>query len=145
MNSQKTPNLTAAEPHGEWWVVDAQGVPLGRLAAKVAAILRGKHLPTFTPNVDCGDFVIVVNADKVALTGKKLTDKLYYSHSGYPGHLRTENAATLLKRQPTRIIEKAVKGMLPHCSLGRKQALKLKIYAGDAHPHAAQQPKPLTI
>ncbi len=146
MDNQKTKTLKPQDiVSQQWWIVDATGVPLGRLAAKVAAVIRGKHLPTFTPHVDCGDFVIVVNADKIALSGRKMTDKMYYSHSGYPGHLKSENAETLLRRQPTRLVEKAVKGMLPHSTLGRKQLGKLKIYVGDEHPHAAQQPQALTI
>ena len=133
-------------PKGEiardWVVIDATDVVLGRLATHAAAILRGKHKPTFAQHVDTGDFVIVVNADKVALTGQKLAQKRAYRHSGYPGGLRSESYVEMLEKHPTRAVEKAIRGMLPKNSLGRDQFRKLKVYAGAEHPHAAQQPKP---
>jgi len=128
-----------------WYVVDAEGKTLGRLASQVAAILRGKNKPTFTPHVDCGDFVIVINAEKVRLTGKKMTKKIYRHHSGYPGGLKEVAAKDLLERRPTRAVELAVKGMLPHNRLGAAMYRKLKVYAGPEHPHAAQQPIKLDI
>ena len=126
-----------------WWVVDADGRPLGRLASQIATILRGKHKPTFTPHVDTGDFVIVVNAGKVKLTGQKLDQKHYYHHSGSPGGLRQERYRDLIARKPEFIVHKAVKNMLPKNVLGRQMLTKLKVYATPDHPHAAQQPKPL--
>ncbi|MDO5053038.1 MAG: 50S ribosomal protein L13 [Pseudoclavibacter sp.] len=126
----------------DWVVIDATDVVLGRLAAHAAALLRGKHKPGFAQHVDTGDFVIVVNAEKVALTGAKLEQKRAYRHSGYPGGLRSQNYAELLERHPERAVEKAIRGMLPKNSLGRQQLRKLKVYAGPEHPHAAQQPKP---
>ena len=128
-----------------WHIVDATDIPLGRLASKVATILRGKHSPKFTTNADAGDFVVVVNAQKVGLTGKKRTDKFYYRHSGYPGGLRQDAYGDLLEKQPTMVIEKAVKGMLPKNTLGRAMHRKLKVYAGSEHPHEAQNPKPLDL
>jgi len=125
-----------------WWVVDASEKPLGRLASEIAAILRGKHKPTFTPHVDTGDFVVVVNCAKVKLTGQKLDKKHYYHHSGSPGGIRKESYRHLLVRKPEFAIEKAVKGMLPHNVLGRQILTKLKVYTTPDHPHAAQQPKP---
>ncbi len=127
----------------EWWLVDAEGKTLGRLATAIAWRLRGKHKPAFTPFLDTGDHVIVVNAAKVALTGKKLSDKFYRSHSGYPGGLKQTAAGVMLARHPERVIELAVKGMLPKGPLGRKLFRKLKVYAGPSHPHAAQQPRRL--
>ena len=124
----------------QWHVIDATDVVLGRLASQVAVLLRGKHKPTFAPHVDTGDFVIVVNAEKIALSGAKRTQKMAYRHSGYPGGLRATSYAELLESNPRRAVEKAVKGMLPHNKLGRAQAAKLKVYAGPEHPHAAQQP-----
>jgi large subunit ribosomal protein L13 len=129
----------------EWIVIDATDVVLGRLASHAAAILRGKHKPTFAPHIDMGDFVIVVNAEKVALTGQKLEKKLAYRHSGYPGGLSSETYVEMLEKHPTRAVEKAIRGMLPKNSLGRAQIKKLKVYAGAEHPHAAQQPKPYTL
>ena len=129
----------------EWFVIDATDVVLGRLASQVATLLRGKHKPTFAPHVDTGDFVIVVNADKVALTGSKAQQKMAYRHSGYPGGLSATSYTELLEKNPRRAVEKAVAGMLPHNSLGRAQLKKLKVYAGPDHPHAAQQPKDFTI
>lgn len=127
-----------------WLVIDAQGRVLGRLASQVAVILRGKHKPTFEPHVDHGDHVIVVNADKVELTGRKLTDKMYRWHSGYIGGLREVSAETMLRTHPERVIEWAVQGMLPRGRLGRAMFKKLKVYRGAEHPHAAQRPEPLT-
>jgi large subunit ribosomal protein L13 len=129
----------------QWHVVDATDVVLGRLATHVATLLRGKHKPIFAPHVDTGDFVIVVNADKVALSGSKLEDKRAYRHSGYPGGLRAVSYADLMAKHPERAVEKAVKGMLPKNSLGRQTLRKLKVYAGPDHPHQAQQPQPYQI
>lgn len=129
----------------QWHVIDASDVVLGRLATHTATLLRGKHKPTFAPHVDGGDFVIVINAGKVALTGNKRQTKLAYRHSGYPGGLRSVNYETLLSTRPERAIELAVKGMIPHNKLGRQIMSKLKVYAGAEHPHAAQQPVPFEI
>jgi large subunit ribosomal protein L13 len=129
----------------DWYVIDATDVVLGRLATQVATLLRGKHKPTFAPHVDGGDFVIVINADKVALTGNKRTSKLAYRHSGYPGGLRSVAYGELLEKNPERALEKAVRGMLPKNSLARQQLGKLKVYRGAEHPHAAQQPQPFEI
>lgn len=128
-----------------WYVIDATDVVLGRLASHVAALLRGKHKPTFAPHVDTGDFVVVINADKVALTGSKREQKQDYRHSGYPGGLRATSYEELLVSNPRRAVEKAVAGMLPHSRLGRQQLKKLKVYAGPDHPHAAQQPEEFTL
>lgn len=128
-----------------WHVIDATDVVLGRLASQVAALLRGKHKAQFAPHVDAGDFVIVINADKVALTGNKRETKLAYRHSGYPGGLRATPYSELLDKHPERAVEKAVRGMLPRTSLGKAQLAKLKVYAGSEHPHAAQQPQPFEI
>ncbi|HLV04724.1 MAG TPA: 50S ribosomal protein L13 [Actinomycetaceae bacterium] len=128
-----------------WYVIDATDVVLGRLASQVATLLRGKHKPSFAPHVDSGDYVIVVNAAKVALTGSKREDKIAYRHSGYPGGLRAVSYAQLLERFPERAVEKAVRGMLPKNTLGREQLKKLKVYAGPDHPHAAQQPQAFEI
>jgi large subunit ribosomal protein L13 len=128
-----------------WHVIDAEDVVLGRLATQVATLLRGKHKPTFAPHVDTGDFVIIVNAGKVALTGNKRDQKFAYRHSGYPGGLRKRSFGELLDTRPDRLLEKVVKGMLPKNKLGRAQGMKLKVYAGPDHPHAAQQPKPFEI
>ena len=127
----------------EWFIVDAEGETLGRLATRIATVLRGKHKPIYTPNLDVGDHVIVVNADKIVLSGAKAEQKLYHSHSGFPGGIRSVPFASMLEKKPTEIVEKAVKGMLPKSKLGRAQGTKLKVYAGNNHPHAAQQPKPL--
>ena len=127
----------------KWYVVDADGVVLGRLATRVATILRGKHKPTFTPQLDMGDHVVVVNADKVHLTGRKRTDKLYRWHTGYIGGLREVTAETMIRTHPERVVEWAVQGMLPKNRLGKAMAKKLKVYRGAEHPHAAQQPGPL--
>jgi large subunit ribosomal protein L13 len=128
----------------KWWVIDAEGKPLGRLASQIATVLRGKNKPTFTPHVDTGDFVIVVNAKKVLLTGRKLDQKLYVRHSGEPGGFRQEKYGDLLGRKPELPVLKAVKGMLPKNILGRELLSKLKVYAGPDHPHAAQKPEPLS-
>jgi large subunit ribosomal protein L13 len=129
----------------EWYVVDAAGQTLGRLAARVARILHGKHKPTYSPSVDTGDFVIVVNAEKIHVTGRKLDQKIYYRYSGYPGGLKEITLRNLLQRHPARVIEHAVRGMLPKNRLGRQMFKKLKVYAGPDHPHAAQQPKQLEL
>ncbi|NLY54603.1 MAG: 50S ribosomal protein L13 [Firmicutes bacterium] len=129
----------------QWYVVDAAGQTLGRLASEVASILRGKHKPTFTPHVDTGDFVIVINADKVVLTGKKLDQKMAYRHSGYPGGIRATSYRTLMEKKPEYVVEKAVKGMLPRNRLGRAMAKKLKVYSGPEHPHQAQKPETWVI
>ncbi len=125
----------------DWWVIDAEGVNLGRLATKVATVLRGKHKPTYTPHIDGGDYVIVINAGKVNLTGNKLDDKIYYNHSGYTGGLRERTARTMRDDYPVEMVERAVKGMLPKGRLGRQMYKKLFVYAGSEHPHAAQKPK----
>lgn len=133
------------EVSSTWHVVDATDVVLGRLASQVATLLRGKHKPTFAPHVDGGDFVIVINAEKVALTGNKRADKLAYRHSGYPGGLRAVPIGDLLAKKPERVVEQAVRGMLPKTSLGRAQLRKLRVYAGPEHPHEAQKPQPFEI
>ena len=145
--SHKTFVMTKAHAQASraWWVVDATGKPLGRLASQVAHVLRGKHKPGYTPHEDTGDFVIVVNADKVALTGAKLDKKFYYHHSGIPGGFRAESYRHLLARKGTFPVEKAVRGMLPKNALGRQMLSKLKVYAGPEHPHAAQQPSPMEL
>jgi large subunit ribosomal protein L13 len=129
----------------DWYVVDAEGLTLGRLATEVASRLRGKHKPEFTPHVDTGDYIVIVNAEKVHVTGNKAQDKIYYSHSGFPGGIKSINFEKLVQRAPERIIESAVKGMLPKNPLGRAMYRKLKVYKGAAHPHAAQQPQDLKI
>ena len=129
----------------DWYVVDASGKTLGRLATEVASRLRGKHKPEFTPHVDTGDYIVVINAEKVAVTGKKASDKMYYRHTGYPGGLKAANFATLQAEKPEMIIEKAIKGMLPRNPLGRAMFRKLKVYAGTEHPHTAQLPQQLEI
>ena len=134
-----------SEIQHDWIVIDAADIVLGRLASHAAAILRGKHKPTFAPHMDMGDFVIIVNAEKVALTGSKLTQKMAYRHSGYPGGLTATSYVDLLEKHPTRAVEKAIRGMLPKNSLGAAQLKKLKVYAGPEHPHAAQQPTVYTL
>jgi large subunit ribosomal protein L13 len=129
----------------QWHVIDATDVVLGRLATQIATLLRGKHKPVYAPHVDTGDFVIVINAEKVALTGTKRENKVEYRHSGYPGGLRSTSYDELLAKNPRRVVEKAVKGMLPHTTLGRHMLTKLKVYAGPEHPHRAQQPVPYEI
>jgi large subunit ribosomal protein L13 len=135
----------AADIQRQWHVIDASDVVLGRLASQAAVLLRGKHKPVFAPHVDTGDFVVIVNAAKVALTGNKLRDKMAYRHSGYPGGLRSMSYAELMARSPERAVEKAVRGMLPKNTLGRQMLRKLKVYAGPEHPHQAQRPVPFEI
>jgi large subunit ribosomal protein L13 len=141
----KTTFATPQRVRRDWYVVDAAGKTLGRLASELAFRLRGKHKPEFTPHVDCGDYLIVINAEKVAVTGNKLRDKMYYRHTGYLGNLKSTNLEKLLKEHPERAIEFAVKGMLPKNILGRQMYRKLHVFAGASHPHAAQQPKPLEL
>lgn len=129
----------------KWFVVDAEGETLGRLAAQVAVVLRGKHKPTYTPHIDCGDYVIIINAEKVNLTGSKLDKKLYYNHSGYPGGLRTRTAKEMIERYPEEMVERAIKGMLPKGTLGRQMYRKLFVYSGPEHEHQAQKPKVMEI
>ncbi|MGD8625781.1 MAG: 50S ribosomal protein L13 [Anaerolineae bacterium] len=129
----------------DWFVVDAEGQTLGRLASRIAPILKGKHKPTYTPHLDCGDFVIIVNAEKVQVTGRKMDQKIYYRHSGYPGGIKSISLRDQLARYPERVLQAAVRGMLPKNKLGRRMIKKLKVYAGDEHPHQAQQPKPLEL
>jgi len=141
----KTYQAKKEEVEHLWYLVDAEGKVLGRLASELAKTLRGKNKPVYTPHVDTGDFVIVVNARKVALTGKKMKDKIYYRHTGHPGGIREMSAEKLLDKKPTEMIRMAVKGMLPKTSLGRQMLRKLKIYAGSKHPHEAQKPIPLQV
>jgi len=141
----RTFTAKAAEIERKWYVVDAEGQTLGRLAARIAPILKGKHKPIYTPHLDCGDFVIVINADKVRVTGRKLDQKFYYRHSGYPGGISSISLRDQLARHPERVIQAAIRGMLPKNKLGRRMIKKLKVYAGAAHPHQAQQPKPLGL
>jgi large subunit ribosomal protein L13 len=141
----RTYSPKAHELKNEWLIIDATDVVLGRLATQAASLLRGKHKPTFAAHMDNGDFVIIINADKVALTGTKLLKKKAYRHSGYPGGLTATTYAELLEKSPEKAVEKAIKGMLPKTKLGNAQFTKLKVYAGAAHPHAAQQPKPFII
>ena len=129
----------------DWYVVDAEGLTLGRLATEVASRLRGKHKPEYTPHVDTGDYIVIINAEKVHVTGNKVQDKIYYSHSGFPGGIKSINFEKLIQRAPERVIESAVKGMLPKNPLGRAMYRKMKVYKGTAHPHAAQQPHELKI
>jgi large subunit ribosomal protein L13 len=145
MKQQKTFSPRPDDVDRSWWLVDAEGFPLGRLASEVAKILRGKHKPTFAPHMDMGDYVVVVNAAKVAVTGAKAEDKRYYRHSGYPGGLTEQSFNDLLEKYPERVLEKAVRGMLPKNRLGRKMFKKLKVYAGPDHAHVGQAPQPLTI
>ncbi|HLA80157.1 MAG TPA: 50S ribosomal protein L13 [Thermoleophilia bacterium] len=139
----KTYSAKPGEVPRNWWVVDAEGKNLGRLATEIAVVLRGKNKPRYTPHVDTGDFVVVVNAEKIAVTGNKIKDKLYHRHSGYPGGLKTRNLGEMLQRRPTEVVRRAVKGMLPKNRLAARQLAKLKIYAGPKHPHAAQRPEEL--
>jgi large subunit ribosomal protein L13 len=141
----KTYVATPENRQRDWYLVDADGQNLGRLATRIADALRGKRKPEYTPHCDTGDFVVVVNAEKIRVTGRKLEQKTYYRHSGYPGGLRSRTLAEMLDRQPEEVIRKAVKGMLPRNRLARAQLTKLKVYAGPYHPHQAQQPKPLEI
>ena len=144
-NSFKTYSAKPGEVKREWYVVDAENQVVGRLASQVASMLRGKHKPQFTPHIDCGDFVIVVNADKVRFTGSKETQKEYFSYSGYPGGVRTRTPKEMRTRRPEFIVRNAVKGMLPKGPLGRRMLTKLKVYAGPTHPHEAQQPQELEL
>lgn len=141
----KTAFVKKEEVNRNWWIVDASGQTLGRFASRIAKILMGKHKPTYTPNVDNGDFVIVINADKIKVTGKKLTDKIYYQHTGYIGNLKAETLKERLEKEPEKVIVDAVWGMLPKTRLGRKMIKKLKVYRGSDHPHTAQKPEPLKI
>jgi large subunit ribosomal protein L13 len=145
MATEKTYLPNQQEDNRQWYVVDAAGKRLGRLATEIASVLRGKNKPDFTPSIDTGDFVVVINAEQVEVTGRKSAQKLYRRHSGRPGGMKVETFAQMQARLPERIIEKAVKGMLPKTSLGRQQFTKLKVYAGANHPHAAQQPAVLEI
>ena len=141
-------NTISAKPlevEHDWYIVDAENKILGRLATEIATRLRGKHKPIYTPHVDTGDYIVVINADKIGVTGNKMKDKLYQHHTGYIGNLKTTNLEKLLAEHPERVLEKAVKGMLPKNSLGRTMFRKLKVYAGTEHPHAAQQPQTLDI
>jgi large subunit ribosomal protein L13 len=139
----KTYSAKPGEVPRRWWVVDAEGKNLGRLASEIAVVLRGKNKPQYTPHVDTGDFVVVVNAQKIAVTGNKLRGKIYYRHSGYPGGLKSRTLGQMLERRPNEVLRKAVKGMLPKNRLAAKQLGKLKIYAGPEHPHVAQKPEEL--
>ena len=145
MALQKTYVTKPLEEQREWWIVDAKGQNLGRLASRIAPILRGKHKPTFVPNQDIGDYVIVINCDQIAVTGNKLDEKMYYHHSGYPGGLSEINLGDQLKKFPDRPITAAVRGMLPNGAMGRNMLKKLKVYAGSEHPHVGQKPKVLEV
>jgi large subunit ribosomal protein L13 len=141
----KTFSAKAAETNHDWFVVDAAEKTLGRLASEIAHRLRGKHKPEYTPHVDTGDYIVVINAEKIRVTGKKTTDKIYHSHSGYPGGLKSISFEKLIDKAPERVIQGAVKGMLPRNPLGRAMFRKLKVYAGSEHPHSAQQPQVLNV
>ena len=141
----KTFSAKSHEVRRDWYVVDAQGRTLGRLATEIARRLRGKHKPEYTPHVDTGDYIVVINAEKIRVTGSKLKDKMYHHHTGYIGNLKSESLQTLLDRAPERVLELAVKGMLPRNSLGRQMLKKLKVVCGTEHPHQAQQPIPLEL
>jgi len=141
----KTHSTKPSEIERQWYVVDAEGRTLGRLASEIAKILMGKHKPIYAPNLDTGDYIIVINAGRVHVTGHKMDQKMYYRHSGYPGGLKGLTLREQLNRHPTRVIRSAVRGMLPHNRLGRAMLGKLKVYSGDAHPHTAQQPKALEL
>ena len=145
MHAMRTYVANSVDRDRRWLIVDASGQTLGRLSTQIADALRGKRKPTYTPHVDTGDFVIVVNAEKISVTGNKLEDKRYYRHSGYPGGLKSRTLAEMLERRPEEVIRLSVKGMLPRNRLARKQLTKLKVYAGPDHPHAAQQPQPMEI
>lgn len=144
-SSSKTKFFKEQEVSQKWFLVDAQGKTLGRVASQIAHIIRGKHKRTFTPNADSGDYVVVINAEKVVVTGKRLEHKEYYHNTMYPGGARFESFKDLLKRRPTAVVEHAVKGMLPHNRLGRKMFKKLKVYTGSSHPHGAQKPETLPL
>ncbi len=141
----KTISAREQDIQRDWYVIDAQGQTLGRLATQVATLLRGKHKPTYTPHVDCGDYVIIVNAEKIHVTGQKMTQKNYYRHSGYPGGIKQVTLRDQLQKFPDRVVEQAVRGMLPKNRLGRRMFKKLKVYAGSDHPHQAQQPKSIEL
>jgi len=141
----KTQSIRPQDVRRNWFVVDAEGKTLGRIATQIALRLRGKHKPEYTPHVDAGDYIVVVNAEKIQVSGNKSTDKLYYRHTGYPGGIRQTSFQRLQETHPERIVEKAVKGMLPRNPLGRAMFKKLKVYAGSEHPHSAQQPAPLEL
>jgi large subunit ribosomal protein L13 len=141
----RTYSAKKEEVQRKWYLVDAEGKTLGRMAAQVAIVLRGKHKPTYTPHVDTGDHVVIVNAEKVHLTKDKVHTKRYYRHSGYPGGLKSETVEEVFRRKPAAVVERAVKGMLPKTPLGKQMGRKLKVYAGPSHSHQAQQPEPLTI
>ena len=145
MTINKTYSPKPGDLTRDWWLVDATDLPLGRLASEIATILRGKHKPTFAPHVDGGDFVVIINADRVAVTSDKSQSKIYYRHSGYPGGIKAETFKSLKKRRPEAIVERAVRGMLPKNKLGRQMARKLRVYAGPDHPHASQDPQPLQL
>ena len=145
VNSFKTYSAKPGDIEREWYVIDAENEVVGRLASQIATILRGKHKPTFTPHIDCGDFVVVINADKVRFSGSKETQKQYFSYSGYPGGVRQRTPKEMRERRPEFIVRNAVKGMLPKGSLGRQMFSKLKVYAGPTHPHEAQQPQELSL
>ena len=145
MTANKTYSPKPADIERAWWVVDATDLPLGRLASEVAQVLRGKHKPIFAPHMDTGDHVIVVNADRVAVTSEKAQQKIYYRHSGFPGGIKAETFEALKTRRPEAIVERAIRGMLPKNKLGRQMARKLKVYAGAEHPHQAQSPAPLDL
>ncbi len=141
----KTHVTKPADVERQWFIVDAEGQTLGRLASEIAKIIKGKHKPIYSPSVDCGDYVIVINAEKIKVTGRRLDQKKYYRHSGYTGGLTEISLRDQLDKDPTRVLDSAVRGMLPKNSLGRKMAKKLKLYAGSEHPHKAQQPVPLEL
>lgn len=142
---RQTTMANAQTVERKWFVVDATDLTLGRLSSQVATILRGKHKPTYTPHVDCGDYVVVVNAEKIRLTGNKLEKKMYYNHSGHIGGLRVRSAKTMIEKYPIEMLERAIKGMLPKNTLGRAQGMKLHVYVGNEHPHQAQQPEILEL
>ena len=141
----RTYSPKASETDRAWWIVDADGQVLGRLASEVATVLRGKHKPTYTPHLDCGDHVIIVNAERVVTTANKSDKKILYRHSGYPGGLRSETLGEAMRRRPAEVVRRSVRGMLPHTRLGRQMLRKLKVYAGPVHPHEAQRPQPLPL
>ena len=141
----RTYSAKPADIQRKWYLVDAEGKTLGRLATRVASVLRGKHKPIFTPHVDTGDHVVIVNAEKIHLTGDKVRRKTYYRHSGYPGGLKAETVEEVLRKKPSAVLERAIKGMLPKNPLGKQMGRKLNVYAGPTHPHKAQQPEPLTF
>ena len=145
LHAMKTYVANPTDRERNWLIVDATGLTLGRLSTQIADALRGKRKPTYTPHVDTGDFVVVINAEKISVTGNKLANKMYYRHSGYPGGLKSRTLTEMLDRRPEEVIRLAVKGMLPRNRLARKQLTKLKVYAGPDHPHAAQQPQPMEI